>query len=55
VRASPSRSEGEELLGLSRELVRIHHDLHIWFAELNPSGLFAQFNSTIACPWSGNR
>jgi len=28
----------------------IHYDLHIWVAEENPSGLFAQFNPAIACP-----
>lgn len=28
----------------------IHYDLHIWVAEENPNGLFAQFNPTIACP-----
>jgi hypothetical protein len=28
----------------------VHYDLHIWVAEENPSGLFAQFNPAIACP-----
>ena len=28
----------------------IHYDLHIWVAEQNPTGLFAQFNPAIACP-----
>ena len=28
----------------------IHYDLHVWVAEENPSGAFAQFNPAIACP-----
>ena len=28
----------------------IHYDLHAWVAEDNPSGVFAQFNPTLACP-----
>lgn len=28
----------------------IHYDLHVWLAEWNPSGLFAQWNPAIACP-----
>ena len=27
-----------------------HYDLHVWVAEDNPSGVFAQFNPAIACP-----
>lgn len=26
-----------------------HHDLHVWVAEENPSGVFAMFNPTISC------
>jgi hypothetical protein len=26
-----------------------HYDLHIWVAEANPSGVFAQFNPAISC------
>ena len=28
----------------------IHYDLHVWVAETNPSGVFAQWNPAIACP-----
>jgi hypothetical protein len=28
----------------------IHYDLHVWVAEENPSGVFAQFNPSLACP-----
>ena len=28
----------------------IHYDLHVWVAERNPEGLFAQWNPAIACP-----
>ena len=28
----------------------IHYDLHVWFYESNPSGLFSNWNSTIHCP-----
>ena len=28
----------------------IHYDLHVWLAEYNPSGLFAQWNPAIRCP-----
>jgi hypothetical protein len=28
----------------------IHYDLHVWLAEHNPSGLFAQWNPAISCP-----
>jgi hypothetical protein len=28
----------------------IHYDLHVWVAEDNPSGVFAQFNPALACP-----
>ena len=28
----------------------IHYDLHVWFWETNPSGLFAQVNPNLACP-----
>jgi hypothetical protein len=28
----------------------IHYDLHVWLAENNPAGLFAQWNPAISCP-----
>jgi len=28
----------------------IHYDLHVWVAERNPAGVFAQWNPAIACP-----
>jgi hypothetical protein len=28
----------------------IHYDLHVWFWEHNPSGLFAPVNPNLACP-----
>jgi hypothetical protein len=28
----------------------IHYDLHVWIAESNPSGVFAQWNPAISCP-----
>ena len=28
----------------------IHYDLHVWVAERNPSGVFAQWNPAIGCP-----
>ena len=28
----------------------VHYDLHVWLWEDNPSGLFAQFNPSLACP-----
>jgi hypothetical protein len=28
----------------------IHYDLHVWFWQDNPSGLFALFNPAISCP-----
>lgn len=28
----------------------IHYDLHVWVAEANPAGVFAQWNPAIACP-----
>ncbi len=27
-----------------------HYDLHVWVWSKNPSGDFAQFNSSLACP-----
>jgi hypothetical protein len=27
----------------------IHYDLHVWVAENNPSGVFAQFNPALSC------
>jgi hypothetical protein len=27
----------------------IHYDLHVWFWEDNPSGMFAPFNPTLSC------
>jgi len=27
----------------------IHYDLHVWVAEVNPSGLFAPFNPAVSC------
>ena len=27
----------------------IHYDLHVWVAEANPAGVFAQWNPAIAC------
>jgi hypothetical protein len=27
-----------------------HYDLHVWVAEANPSGAFAQWNPSISCP-----
>jgi hypothetical protein len=26
----------------------VHDDLHVWVSEVNPSGLFSQFNPTVA-------
>jgi hypothetical protein len=26
-----------------------HYDVHVWVAEANPSGVFAQFNPAISC------
>lgn len=28
----------------------IHYDLHVWVAEKNPAGVFAQWNPAISCP-----
>jgi len=28
----------------------IHYDLHVWVAEDNPGGVFAQFNPALTCP-----
>jgi hypothetical protein len=28
----------------------IHYDLHVWVAESNPAGVFAQWNPAISCP-----
>ena len=28
----------------------VHYDLHVWVAEENPNGVFAQWNPTISCP-----
>lgn len=28
----------------------IHYDLHVWVAESNPAGVFAQWNPVISCP-----
>ncbi|TAK02633.1 MAG: hypothetical protein EPO36_01360 [Chloroflexota bacterium] len=28
----------------------IHYDLHVWVAEANPAGVFAQWNPAISCP-----
>ena len=28
----------------------VHYDLHVWVAENNPAGVFAQWNPSIACP-----
>jgi hypothetical protein len=28
----------------------IHYDLHVWVAENNPAGVFAQWNPAISCP-----
>jgi hypothetical protein len=28
----------------------IHYDLHVWVAETNPDGVFAQFNPALRCP-----
>jgi hypothetical protein len=28
----------------------IHYDLHVWVAEANPAGVFAQWNPAITCP-----
>ncbi len=28
----------------------VHYDLHVWVAEANPSGVFAQFNPAVSCP-----
>ncbi len=27
-----------------------HYDLHVWLAETNPSGIFAEFNPNVSCP-----
>jgi hypothetical protein len=27
----------------------IHYDMHVWVAEQNPAGVFAQFNPTLSC------
>lgn len=27
----------------------IHYDLHVWVAEVNPSGLFPPFNPAVSC------
>ena len=27
-----------------------HYDLHVWVAESNPAGIFAQWNPAIDCP-----
>ncbi|MBA2720346.1 MAG: hypothetical protein H0U52_14075 [Chloroflexi bacterium] len=27
----------------------VHYDLHVWLAERNPNGLFAQWNPAISC------
>lgn len=28
----------------------IHYDLHVWVAESNPAGVFAQWNPALTCP-----
>jgi hypothetical protein len=28
----------------------IHYDLHVWFWQPNPSGLFAPWNPSVVCP-----
>jgi hypothetical protein len=28
----------------------IHYDLHVWVAEANPAGVFAQWNPSVSCP-----
>ena len=28
----------------------VHYDLHVWVAEQNPRGVFAQFNPEVTCP-----
>jgi hypothetical protein len=33
----------------------VHYDLHAWVAEENPSGVFAPFNSALACPSAAAR
>jgi hypothetical protein len=33
----------------------VHYDLHVWVAEENSSGVFAQFNPDFACPSSNAR
>ena len=28
----------------------VHYDLHVWVAEQNPNGVYAQWNPALACP-----